>query len=163
MALNVTISWHGTAVTLSRSRLPTSIPAANVKNRNTCSTKCNNNDWCGPGNGDTIDVTVLLLWFYPSNGANAFPDSFLILSAPTVSLKDPQIRNGTILLTVGMIRWNKVTWVLATQKQELFVINTGRERISKDLWTDTKRHPPAQPTSQRNCFQLITDYFFKIR
>ena len=45
-----------------------------------------------------------------------------IVSVPMLCLKDPQIGNDTIhqqlLLTVGVIPWNKVAWVLATQKQE---------------------------------------------
>ena len=50
----------------------------------------------------------------------------LILYVPTQFLKDPQVGNDTVhleLLTVGEMRWNKVSWVLATQKQELSVNN----------------------------------------
>ena len=50
-----------------------------------------------------------------------------ILSVPALCLKDPQKRNDTIhpeiLLTVGVIHWNKVIWVLATQKQEELSVN----------------------------------------
>ena len=50
-----------------------------------------------------------------------------ILSVPTLCMKDPPTRNDTIhpelLLMVGMIRWNKVAWVLATQKQEELSVN----------------------------------------
>ena len=70
---NLTISWHGTTVTISRSRLPMPIPAQNVIPLCTTTfTKCYNNDWSHPGNGakcDNMVVTVLLLWSYPDNGA----------------------------------------------------------------------------------------------
>ena len=50
-----------------------------------------------------------------------------ILSVPALYLKDPQTRNDTIhpdlLLTVRVICWNKVAWVLATQKQEELSVN----------------------------------------
>ena len=50
-----------------------------------------------------------------------------ILSVPTLCLKDSQTRNDAIhpelLLTVGVIRWNKIGWVLATQKQEELSVN----------------------------------------
>ena len=50
-----------------------------------------------------------------------------ILTVPTLCLKDPQTRSDPIhpelLLTVGVIPWNKVAWVLATQKQEELSVN----------------------------------------
>ena len=51
-----------------------------------------------------------------------------IVSMPTLCLKDPLIEKDIIhpelLLVVGVIRWNKVDWVLETQKQgELFINN----------------------------------------
>ena len=55
------------------------------------------------------------VWYY----SITFSDSSLsILSVPTLRLKDTQSRNHTIhpelLLTVWVILWNKVAWVLAT-------------------------------------------------
>ena len=50
MVLNVIISWHGTTITISQSRLPIPIPASNVYDK-TCGTKRNNNVWSYPGNG----------------------------------------------------------------------------------------------------------------
>ena len=45
-----------------------------------------------------------------------------VLFVPMLYLKDPHTRNDMIhpelLLTVGVIHWNKAAWVLATQKQE---------------------------------------------
>ena len=50
-----------------------------------------------------------------------------ILSVPTLCLKDPQRGNDIIhpehLLTVGVIRWNKVTEVLVTQRPEELSVN----------------------------------------
>ena len=49
-----------------------------------------------------------------------------IPSVPTLCLKDPPIGNDTIhpdFLTVGVIRWNKVNWVLATHKEEELSVN----------------------------------------
>ena len=61
-----------------------------------------------------------------------------ILSVSTLCLKDLQIGNDTIhpelLLTVGVIRWKKVDWVSAIQKQEtitnplLFYVQTAYSR-----------------------------------
>ena len=68
---NVTISWHGSTVTISLSPIPNADTSAKcniVVYYNTCCTKCNNNDWSCPINGakcDLIVVTVLLLWSYP--------------------------------------------------------------------------------------------------
>ena len=59
---------------------------------------------------------------------NVFPDSlFINLIVPMLCLKDSQIGNDIIhselLLTVRVIHWNKVAWVLATQKLELSINN----------------------------------------
>ena len=45
-----------------------------------------------------------------------------IPSVPTLCLKDPSIKNDTIhpeiILTVDVIRWEEVAWVLVIQRQE---------------------------------------------
>ena len=50
-----------------------------------------------------------------------------ILSVPTLCLKDSLTRNDTIhpeiLLTVGVILWKKVAWLLAIQIQEEVSVN----------------------------------------
>ena len=107
----------------------TSTKSNTIVHDNICGTKYN-----------TIVVTVLLLWSYPGNSTKCdtiVGNSFLwssicdhhmcfqvvclsILSVPTLCLKDSQIGNETIhpeLLLVRMIYWNKVAWVLATQRQ----------------------------------------------
>ena len=45
---NMTIAWHGTTVTI----LPSPITDTdnNIVHDHICGTKCNNNDWCYPGN-----------------------------------------------------------------------------------------------------------------
>ena len=82
-----------------------------------------------------VTAPNVILWFsryfyfglIPAMASNAFPDCLSSLSVPVLYLKDHQIGNDTIypelLQTVGVIRLNKVAWVLATQRQELSVNN----------------------------------------
>ena len=69
-----------------------------------------------------------LLWTWLRAYHMRFQVVFLLIpTVPTLCLKGPRIENDTIhpeLLTFGVIRWNKVAFVLATQRQEeLFVKN----------------------------------------
>ena len=109
----------------------TSAKSNTVVHDNIYSTKCYN-DWSHSGNGakfGNIVVTVLLLWslFRKRRQMRFLVVCLSILSVPTQSLKDPQIGNDTIhpelLPTVGVIRWNKVAWVLVTQWQEILSVN----------------------------------------
>ena len=81
-----------------------------------------------------------------------------ILSAPTLCLKDPQTRNDTIhpeiLLTVGVIHWNKVAWVSATQKQEKLSFKDKQSfivRCSNCIkWTRKKDRESVRVYEQRD-------------
>ena len=57
-------------IAVTTTNVDTSAKCNTVLHDNTC-TKFNNNDLFDPGNGvkySTIDITVLLLWYYPSYG-----------------------------------------------------------------------------------------------
>ena len=71
-----------------------------------------------------------------------------------------------------VIRWNKVAWVLATQKtrilhQQLTIIYCSmfwqheREKICKCLWTDKKDTPPPSLADHSECKLLTTDQLAK--
>ena len=102
--LNVTISWHGIAVTILRSPITdynsdTSAKYNKDLHDNICSTKLNNNTWSYTGNCakcSIIDVTVLLLWSYPGNGAKYVSRLFVYQSSPC-------------LRSVWKIRWKGMT------------------------------------------------------
>ena len=94
---------------------------------NICFTKCN-----------TIVVMLLLLWSYPGNGTKCvffllwpwlcdYHMHFQVVCLSVPLVKDPQIGNDSIhleLLMIGVIHWNKVAWVLATQRREELSVNS---------------------------------------
>ena len=88
MVLNVTISWHGTTVTILQSPITMSNADTRAKydtvvHDNICGTKCNYN-WYYPGNDakyDIIFATVLLLCSYSGNGAKCIFRLFVYQSS----------------------------------------------------------------------------------
>ena len=75
-----------------------------------------------------VPNVIIMIGLILVTALNAFPVSWFINHlCATQCLKDLQIGNDTIhselLLTVGVIRWNKIAWMLATQRQEKLFVN----------------------------------------
>ena len=80
------------------------------------------------GHIHVYDYVTPLLGLILVTGPNAFLGSlFITLSLSMLCLKDPHTGNDTthseLLPTIVVINWNKIEWVLATQRQEVSINN----------------------------------------
>ena len=127
---NILVWHHCNNIADTTTNVDTSTKCNTAVYDNICGTKCNNY-LCYPGNCSKcciIVVTALLLWSYPGNGAKCDSRYFVYQSSLcSLCLKDPQMENDIIHLkllpTLGVIRWNKVVWMFASQRQEELSVN----------------------------------------